>query len=241
MTDPKDLEGNKQPADMGLLATHLDRVETTMFDIYALLIDSKDELKEASDDNVFESLSPPKEQPESSKAKETDASDSRNIQHVSNVLYAQVTKDHWEKHEEVAASYADLKDTMEGYYEENVDHRDQADKLVKKTMNHLDKISQAGVDERAKLLKESLKLLRLTLLSGKQCKRWLSQTTPPLAKSYVLADIANSLKATNFPCFQARITAAENTRVIMQAAISSINRMVLRCFKPSRESHPPPP
>ncbi|GJW61442.1 hypothetical protein Tco_0110777 [Tanacetum coccineum] len=57
-----------------------------------------------------------------------------------------------EKHEEAAAFYADLKATIEGYYE-GVDHRDQTDKLVKKTMNHLDKISQAGVDERAKLLK----------------------------------------------------------------------------------------
>ncbi|GKC45568.1 hypothetical protein Tco_1063290 [Tanacetum coccineum] len=69
------------------------------------------------------------------------------------MLYSQVTKDHWEKHEEAAASYADPRDTMDGYYEENVDHRDQTDKLVKKTMNHLDKISQAGLDERAELLK----------------------------------------------------------------------------------------
>ncbi|GKF45990.1 hypothetical protein Tco_0135792, partial [Tanacetum coccineum] len=56
-------------------------------------------------------------------------------------------------HEEVAASYDNLMATVEGYYEENVDHRDQTDKLVEKTMNHLDKISQAGVDDRGKLLK----------------------------------------------------------------------------------------
>nr|GEV83750.1 hypothetical protein [Tanacetum cinerariifolium] len=56
-------------------------------------------------------------------------------------------------HEEVAVSYADLKATIEGYYEENVDHKDQIDKLVKETMNNLDKISKARADERAKLLK----------------------------------------------------------------------------------------
>ncbi|GKB11434.1 hypothetical protein Tco_0845357 [Tanacetum coccineum] len=79
-----------------------------------------------------ESPSPPKEQPESSKAKETDASDSgsscsktfrpydnympitkrklvRNLQHILEVLYAQVAEDHWDKHEEAAASYVDFK------------------------------------------------------------------------------------------------------------------------------------
>ncbi|GJY94859.1 hypothetical protein Tco_0511220 [Tanacetum coccineum] len=127
---------------------------TTMADIQALLINSEDELKEASDDDVFEageemdediqepeteetqthhsiktpteephsqenqSPSPPKEQPESSKAKETDASDSG-----SSFLYAQVAEDHWDKHEEAAASYVDFKAAVDGYYDENIDHR----------------------------------------------------------------------------------------------------------------------
>ncbi|GJV81619.1 hypothetical protein Tco_1517489 [Tanacetum coccineum] len=100
-----------------------------------------------------QSPSPYKGPLESSKVKEIDASNSRNLQHISKVLYAQVVEDHWEKHKEAEASYDDLRAIVEGYYEENVDYRDQTDKLMKKTMNHLDKISQAGVDERAKLLK----------------------------------------------------------------------------------------
>ncbi|GKA49702.1 hypothetical protein Tco_0742775 [Tanacetum coccineum] len=150
-------------------------------DIQALLGPSDDELKEDSDDDVFkareemdeyiqelnteetqthhstetpteelvsqehQSPSPYKGPPESSKVKEIDASNSRSS--------SQVAKDHWEKNKEAEASCADLRAIVEGYYEENVDHRDQTDKLMKKTMNHLDKISQAGVDKRAKLLK----------------------------------------------------------------------------------------
>ncbi|GKE46728.1 hypothetical protein Tco_1477986 [Tanacetum coccineum] len=86
------------------------------------------ELKDASDDDVF-------------KAREKMDED------------IQVAEDNWKKYEEAAAFYANLRATVECYYEENVDYRDQTNKLMKKTMNHLNKISQAGVDERVKLLK----------------------------------------------------------------------------------------
>ncbi|GKG23344.1 hypothetical protein Tco_0391380, partial [Tanacetum coccineum] len=64
-----------------------------------------------------------------------------------------VAKDNWAKHKETTTSYTDLRATMEGYYEEIVDHIYQTNKLVNETMNHLDKTSQEGVDKRAKLLK----------------------------------------------------------------------------------------
>ncbi|GKE33333.1 hypothetical protein Tco_1452655 [Tanacetum coccineum] len=57
----------------------------------------------------------------------------------------QITEDQWEKHEEATVSYDDLKATIEGYYEENVDHRDQTEKLVQATMNSLEKNSKKGL------------------------------------------------------------------------------------------------
>ncbi|GJU07799.1 hypothetical protein Tco_1124229 [Tanacetum coccineum] len=65
------------------------------------------------------------------------------------VLYNRITKDQWEKHEEAVVSYADLRASIEGYYEENVDHRIQTEKLVQATMNSLNKNST----KRANLLK----------------------------------------------------------------------------------------
>ncbi|GJW24646.1 hypothetical protein Tco_0038457 [Tanacetum coccineum] len=129
-----------------------------------------------------------KEQPESSHAKDTYAYDSessscsetfrpydnfvpiiervfvQNLQHILEVLYAQVIEDNWTKHEEDSASYADLKASIEEYYKENVDHKAQTDKLVYEIMSNLDKISKAGVDVRAKLMK-SLNKVSETLKS----------------------------------------------------------------------------
>ncbi|GKD84302.1 hypothetical protein Tco_1351141 [Tanacetum coccineum] len=60
-----------------------------------------------------------------------------------------LTADQWEKHDEAAVSYADCKTSIERYYEDNVDHKEQTDKLVQETMNSLEKNSI----ERADLLK----------------------------------------------------------------------------------------
>ncbi|GKG37106.1 hypothetical protein Tco_0447279, partial [Tanacetum coccineum] len=59
----------------------------------------------------------------------------KNLQAFSSFLYAQLFEENWAKHEEVAAFYANLKAAVEGYYKENVDHRAQIDKLVKNTMD----------------------------------------------------------------------------------------------------------
>ncbi|GKA47281.1 hypothetical protein Tco_0740164 [Tanacetum coccineum] len=60
---------------------------------------------------------------------------------MSRVLFGRITKTQWEQQEEAAVSYADLKASIEEYYDENVAHRDQTDKLVETTMNVIDKSS----------------------------------------------------------------------------------------------------
>nr|GEZ03910.1 hypothetical protein [Tanacetum cinerariifolium] len=50
-----------------------------------------------------------------------------------------IIEDKWEKHEEVVVSYADLRASIKGYYEENVDHMDQTDKVIQETMNSFGK------------------------------------------------------------------------------------------------------
>ncbi|GJZ83697.1 hypothetical protein Tco_0648870 [Tanacetum coccineum] len=167
-------------------------------DVQAPLL-SNDDLAKSEDDvfepvsEEHRSPIPHKEQPESSHAKDTYAYDSessscsetfrpydnfvpitervfvQNLQHISEVLYAQVIEDNWTKHEEDSASYADLKASIEEYYKENVDHKAQTDKLVYEIMSNLDKISKAGVDVRAKLMK-SLNKVSETLKSDSALK-----------------------------------------------------------------------
>ncbi|GKA03191.1 hypothetical protein Tco_0675972 [Tanacetum coccineum] len=45
------------------------------------------------------------------------------------------------QHEEAAVSYADLKASIDQYYDENIAHRDQTDKLVEASMSSLDRSS----------------------------------------------------------------------------------------------------
>ncbi|GJR55176.1 hypothetical protein Tco_1405697 [Tanacetum coccineum] len=65
-----------------------------------------------------------------------------------------------EKYEEVAVNYADLKAFVNDYYDENIAHRDQNDKLVEASMSSLDKSSNTisdlykGLNIITELLKE---------------------------------------------------------------------------------------
>ncbi|GJW45045.1 hypothetical protein Tco_0073844 [Tanacetum coccineum] len=69
------------------------------------------------------------------------------LRKVSNALFARITEDNWEKHEEVAVNYADLKASIDDYYDENIAHRDQTDKLVEASMSSLDKSSNTINEE----------------------------------------------------------------------------------------------
>nr|GEU85634.1 hypothetical protein [Tanacetum cinerariifolium] len=67
---------------------------------------------------------------------------------------------HWEKHEEAAFNYANVKASIDEYYNENIAHRYQTDKLVKASMSSLDKSSTTitylykGLNVITELLKE---------------------------------------------------------------------------------------
>ncbi|GJV11273.1 putative ribonuclease H-like domain-containing protein [Tanacetum coccineum] len=54
------------------------------------------------------------------------------LRKVSRVLFNRIVKDQWTHHAEVVVSYANLKASIEGYYEENIDHKEQSDKDVVK-------------------------------------------------------------------------------------------------------------
>ncbi|GKC88511.1 hypothetical protein Tco_1149160, partial [Tanacetum coccineum] len=52
------------------------------------------------------------------------------------------------QHEEVAISYADLKASIEEYYDKNVAHIDQTDKLVETTMSTIDKRNDPSINKK---------------------------------------------------------------------------------------------
>ncbi|GKC13012.1 hypothetical protein Tco_1009794 [Tanacetum coccineum] len=79
---------------------------------------------------------------------------------MSRVLFNRITEKQWEQHEEAMVSYADLKASVDQYYDENIAHKDQTDKLVEASMSSLDKSSTTisdlykGLNVITQLLKE---------------------------------------------------------------------------------------
>ncbi|GJW80237.1 hypothetical protein Tco_0144212 [Tanacetum coccineum] len=79
---------------------------------------------------------------------------------VSRVLFSRIAERQWEHHEEAAVSYTDLKASIKQYYDENIAHRDQTDKLVEAFMSSLNKSSTTisdlykGLDFITQLLKD---------------------------------------------------------------------------------------
>ncbi|GJY29094.1 putative reverse transcriptase domain-containing protein [Tanacetum coccineum] len=68
------------------------------------------------------------------------------LRKVSRVLFNRLTEAQWEQHEEAIVSYADLKASIEGYYEENIDHIEQTEKVINAATNSLDKNNIARGD-----------------------------------------------------------------------------------------------
>ncbi|GJR48209.1 hypothetical protein Tco_1316312 [Tanacetum coccineum] len=114
-----------------------------------------------ADEEEDQSPSPNKDQPEPSYTPPTQESDSdssspdlkkfdniypltegqltKYLRKVSRFLFSKITQEQWAYHEEADVSYADLRASIEGYYEGNIAHRDQTDKLVEASMSSLDK------------------------------------------------------------------------------------------------------
>ncbi|GJY19883.1 hypothetical protein Tco_0392449 [Tanacetum coccineum] len=76
--------------------------------------------------------SPPQaDKPQSSHAPSTRALDTDS----SCILFHSLNANCWEKHQEATVNYANLKASIDEYYDENIAHRDQTDKLVEASMS----------------------------------------------------------------------------------------------------------
>nr|GEU37439.1 hypothetical protein [Tanacetum cinerariifolium] len=63
------------------------------------------------------------------------------LRKVSRILFSRINQEQLAQHKEADVSYASLRASIEGYYEENIYHREHTYKLVQATMDSLDKTS----------------------------------------------------------------------------------------------------
>ncbi|GKD02546.1 hypothetical protein Tco_1177520 [Tanacetum coccineum] len=163
----KDSGGNKPPADMEPINPPVADLSAFLLSEDELDEESdEEEILAAGEDmdgdtqvaKEVRTPSPKRDQPEPSNAQES-ASDSSSpdlkkydntlplterqlikyLRKMLRVLFSRISETLWEQHEEAAVSYADLKASIDTYYDENIAHRDQTDKLVEASMSSLDK------------------------------------------------------------------------------------------------------
>ncbi|GJT76471.1 hypothetical protein Tco_1043196 [Tanacetum coccineum] len=136
----KDSRGNKPPADMepinptvadpsGTSAKYqVDHTQSTKLRYQsltkneALLISDDERVQESDEEEVFEA---------GEDMDEDTQADTK----------VQSPPPNWTQHKEAAIFYADLKASIEGFYEENIDHNDQTNKVIDAAMNSFDKNS----------------------------------------------------------------------------------------------------
>nr|GEW35495.1 hypothetical protein [Tanacetum cinerariifolium] len=144
----KDSEGNKTPDDM-------EPINPTVADLLGTGAKYQDELTQESDDDVLEA---------GEDMDEDTQADEEEYHKVSRVLFNMLTEDQWEKHEEAAVSYADLQASIEGYYKENVDHREQTAKLVQDAFKDDPTLNKKVIDASETYTKNSTALTELLIL-----------------------------------------------------------------------------
>ncbi|GJT37099.1 hypothetical protein Tco_0936964 [Tanacetum coccineum] len=131
-------------------------VLSTYADVIAFLL-SDDEAQESEND-ILGADKPQSSHAPSTKASDTNSSCDDILKKYNNTL--PLTECQLEKHKEVTVNYDNLKASIDEYYDENIAHRDQTDKVVEASMSSLDKISTTisdlykGLNIITELLKE---------------------------------------------------------------------------------------
>ncbi|GJZ44040.1 hypothetical protein Tco_0591295 [Tanacetum coccineum] len=113
-------------------------------------------------------------------------------------MFAKITEDNWEKHREAAVNYDDLKASIDDYYDENIAHRDQTDKLVEASMSSLDKSSNTISDlyKGLNIITELLKEIKNAVKDDSVINKKISEATESFTKfSTNITDLQSSVNA----------------------------------------------
>ncbi|GKA74169.1 hypothetical protein Tco_0780471 [Tanacetum coccineum] len=123
-----------------------------------------------------------------------------------------LTERQLEKHEEAAVNYANLKASIDEYYDENIAHRYQTDKLVEASMSSLDKSSTTisdlykGLNTITELLKEINNAVKDDHVMNKK----ISEATESFTKiSTNITEVLSLVKGFNFFDLQSSMNALQ--------------------------------
>ncbi|GJU61786.1 hypothetical protein Tco_1243621 [Tanacetum coccineum] len=112
-----------------------------------------------------------------------------------------ITEDYWEKHEEAAMHYANLKASIDEYYDENVAYRDQTDKQVETSMSALDRSSTTIKDlyKGLNIITELLKEINNVVKDDPATNKKIHEATETFVKMFInITEVLYLVKGFNF-------------------------------------------
>nr|GEV06994.1 hypothetical protein [Tanacetum cinerariifolium] len=158
---------------------------------------------------------------------------------MSRVLFNRTTKKQWEWHEEAGVSYTDLKASVDQYYDENIDHKDQTDKLVEASMSSLDRSSTTigdiykGMNVIINFSKKYLIQSKMIMLQTRKSMKplRLSQNSLPTSLRQDTSEI-KSIMTERYAAFQGRPSSAPSGSFTPTLAVTDIQENVKGGMQP---------
>ncbi|GKE47626.1 hypothetical protein Tco_1478884, partial [Tanacetum coccineum] len=132
------------------------------------------------------------------------------LRKVSTVLFNIITEDSWEKHKEAAVNYANLKASIDDYYDENIAHIDQIDKLVEASLSSLVKSHTTTIDlyKGRNVITELLKEINNAVKDNPAMNKKISEATESFPKiSTNIIEVLSLVKGFNFSDLQSFVNA----------------------------------
>ncbi|GJR64725.1 hypothetical protein Tco_0010790 [Tanacetum coccineum] len=130
------------------------------------------------------------------------------LRKVSTMLFDMIIEDNWEKHEEAAVNYVNLKASID----ENITHRDQTDKLVESSMSSLEKSSTTIRDlyKGLNVITELLKEINNAVKDDPVINKKISEATELFTKiSTNITEVLSLVKGFNFSDLQSFVNALQ--------------------------------
>ncbi|GJT27344.1 hypothetical protein Tco_0907619 [Tanacetum coccineum] len=112
-----------------------------------------------------------------------------------------ILQDQWEKHEEEVVHYVSLKASIDDYYNENIAHKDQTDKLVEAFMSSLEKSSTTINDlyKGLEVITQLLKDITTSVKDDSATNKKVEEASEHLAKiSTQITEILSLVKSLDF-------------------------------------------
>ncbi|GKB41652.1 hypothetical protein Tco_0886594 [Tanacetum coccineum] len=129
-----------------------------------------------------------------------------------------------EQHEEAAVSYADLKASIDQYYDENIAHRDQTDKLIEASMSSLDRSSTTISDlyKDLNVITQFLKNISNAVKDDPATNQNINEATDTFTK--ISSNITEILSVKDFDFSALLMTGVELSQSALKREISSLRQ-----------------